>query len=295
MRFGAAVFVTLVGIVAACAGSQSNAPATAPAAKTAATTHEQIAYGCGAIPDICVIAPDGTGLTHLMQDDVNDEDPSWSPDGRRLAFASARESTTPTNQIFVMNSDGSGIRKLTTSTETSLEPRWSPDGNKLAFVREEHGNLEIFIMSSDGSEQVNLTKDPADDFDPAWSPDGTEIAFASTRGGAPEIYFMNPDGTNVTKFGPGLTPAWSPDGSKIALVHLGGIYVVTLADGSAEQLTKGYDQEPSWSPDGRWMAFRRGKLAGNADIYVVGADGSGLRRLTSAKTPDVWPAWSPAR
>lgn len=146
-------------------------------------------------------------------------------------------------------------------------PAWSPDGRKLAFVSERDGNAEIYVMNADGSEQENLTRQPSSDSHPRWSPDGRKLVFVSRRVGNAEIYVMNADGSGLRK----LTRSPS------------------------------YDRDPAWSPDGRAIAFVRkivpkkcvpGACQDIAYLYVVNADGSGLRRLTTNKRHAFSPSWS---
>ena len=137
-------------------------------------------------------------------------------------------------------------------------PAWSRDGRTIVFVSWRDGNGEVYAMDADGSEPRNLTQDPAKDVRPAWSPDGRRIAFVSRRDGNSEVYVMNADGSgkrNLTR-------------------------------------DRASDDYPTWSPDGRRIAFLRGRLYSNNPgglgvhrfygyhLYVVNADGSGLRRLT---------------
>ena len=132
-----------------------------------------------------------------------DKYPVSSPDGRKIAFTSARDGY---NAIYVMNADGSEQRRLTRNKWADGFPAWSPDGHRIAFTSTRDGNAEIYVMSADGSDQRRLTRNPADDgvgylgwSSSAWSPDGREIAFASQRDGNDEIYVMNADGSGVRR------------------------------------------------------------------------------------------------
>ena len=112
---------------------------------------------------------DGSGQRKLTRNPARDGGPAWSPDGRRIAFASERNGTF---EIYVMNADGSGQRSLT-GASPAFGPEWSPDGRKIVFF----SDGEIYAMNADGSEQRRLTRDPGNDFGPRWSPDGHMIAF----------------------------------------------------------------------------------------------------------------------
>lgn len=278
----------------ASASTPASTTGTAPQATTEPAVEPLIAYACGATdPDICVMNADGTDVRRLTEGSAN-ESPSWSPDGTRIAFSSDRDGNY---EIYVMNADGSDPRRLTTSASLDLAPRWSPDGASLAYVSDRDGNLEIYVMNADGTRQVNLTMSPADDFDPAWAPNGKGLAFARDLDGEVEVYLMDPRGEQVTRFTKSFsfTPAFSPDTSKLAFTGPSGIYVAPLAGGAIERLTYGrWDTEPAWSPDGKTIAFRRGKTGPRAEIYVVNADGTDLRRLTDNSIADGLPDWGPA-
>ena len=120
-----------------------------------------------------------------------------------------------------------------------------------------------------------------------------------TRAGAGVIgtFKMRRDGTGISQLlGQTITPALAPDGSKIAFggrdgnsVHL---YVVDLSTGNSTQLTHGdFDDQPAWSPDGKQVAFKRGRLGPASAIFVINSDGSGERRLTNDAAGDSHPSW----
>ena len=126
-------------------------------------------------------------LRRLTDDSEWDFSPSFSPDGRHIAFVSHADD----NEIYVMGSDGSNPRRLTDDPSDDRSPSWSPDGHHIAFVSERDGNREIYVMDWDGSNPTRLTDDPSDDWRPSWSPDGRRIAFVSERDGNFELYVMD--------------------------------------------------------------------------------------------------------
>ena len=151
---------------------------------------------------------------------------------------------------------------------------------------------------------------PYDDMWPAWSPDGRRIVFVSTRDGDPEIYVVNADGTGprrlTTTPGRDAHPFWSPDGTKIVFQSPRGdghtrIFVMD-ADGSNQRpLTKntGFCGVPVWSPDGRQIVFQctddveRTATERPWQLFVMNADGSGMRQLLRTASNDQVPHWSP--
>ena len=236
---------------------------------------------------------------NLTDDAGWDASPSWSPDGRKIAFVSNRDGNL---DIYVMGADGSNPTRLT-AEDYNTSPSWSPDGTQIAFssARAESGTA-IFVMGSDGNARTRLT-DWGNNDSPSWSPDGTRIAFASTptpRANL-EIYTMGADGCarmRLTDTAWNESPSWSPDGTQIAFASNRGtgevakfdIYVMGADGGKPTRLTdRGNNRSPSWSPDGRWIAF-----ASDGDIYVMGSDGGGEPlNLTRDAAFDMDPVWSP--
>lgn len=136
----------------------------------------------------------------------NDIDPTWSPDGSMIAFASSRQGK---RQLFVMNADGSKIRQVTNLEDMGGRSTWSADGKKLAFYAGPAGDHNIYTINIDGTGLTQLTYS-GDNLGPSWSPDGNWIAFTSFRDGNNEIYIMRPDGTNPTRLTNNSTSEWQP-------------------------------------------------------------------------------------
>ena len=239
------------------------------------------------------VATSGSGnwrvgaIRRLTDSPAYESSPSWSPDGRHIAFTSQRYGN---REIHVMDSDGSNPRRLINGNS----PSWSPDGRHIAF----ESSLGIHVMGSDGSNPRRLTDSPAYDYQPSWSPDGQHIAFESNRDGNREIYVMDSDGSNPRRLthhpDQDSSPSWSPDGRHIAFESSLGIHVMGSDGSNPRRLTDSpaYDYQPSWSPDGQHIAFESNR-DGNREIYVMDSDGSNPRRLTHHPDQDSSPSWSP--
>jgi Tol biopolymer transport system component len=180
------------------------------------------------------------------------------------------------------------------------DPTVDPDPNSefdfsrdlIAFESLRSGSIDIHLMTTDGSEIINITNHPAADGDAAWSPDGSKLAFASLRDGATEIYIMDVDGSNVTRLTHGSSidrfPAWSPDGTTIAFSSDRGgsfdIYLMDVDGSNVRRITdhEADDVEPIWLADGSRIVFcsNRSVFPGNADIWIMNPDGTGLVNLT---------------
>jgi Tol biopolymer transport system component len=233
--------------------------------------------------------------------------PVWSPDGRRIAFLRRRDGN---KEVYAVNADGSGQRRLTRDASNSATPAWSLDGRQIAFESVRNGTTGVYAVNADGSGQRRLARNG---HAPAWSPDGRTIAFVS---GA-KIYLMNADGsehrplTRPLKGGRMRSLAWSPDGRNLAFLSQAGCgdfcfsLSVVASDGSGlRDVTSELDRrgpgrgpasDPAWSPDGRKIAFVS-KRDGQAEIYVMNADGSRQRNLTRTRgRHDSSFAWAPVR
>jgi Tol biopolymer transport system component len=151
-----------------------------------------------------VMKPDGDNPRPLtFRDDI---DPTWSPDGSMIAFASSRNGE---RQLYVANADGSNVRQVTDLNNMGGRSTWSPDGTRLAFYRGPFEDRNIYIINIDGTGLVRLT-DGGDNLGPSWSPDGNWIAFTSFRDGNNEIYIIRPDGTGLTRLTNTSISDWQP-------------------------------------------------------------------------------------
>jgi Tol biopolymer transport system component len=298
------------------AHSQGSSPgASARPAATAAATNSRIAFystrpGQSQHARLYLVNADGGGKRVLTRTAWIDgpevvSGPAWSPDGRRIAFLSVRHGN---QDVYVLDLGSGQAHRVTRDPADDREPAWSPDGRKIAFASERiHGpsgySSDLYVINADGSGERRLTHDLWAPQYPAWSPDGRKIVFSVSDFGN-GIYVINADGSGQRRLGPGgPEPQWSPDGRRIAYVDGSSgsfqLYVMN-ADGTAKHQLAQSGDYLSWSPDGKKIAFmhdpnlRRSPPAKvSPEIYVINADGTGLKRLTNNRVWDQAPLWSP--
>lgn len=251
------------------------------------------AVGVGGLRCATALAADGSRLAAaewLTAGLPLSDEPTWSPNGKLIAFHSERESVPG---IDVVAPDGSGLRRI--ASGPLFEPAWSPDGKQLAYV---DNNGTFFAANADGSGAHRIFA-KAEAEQPSWSPDGRRIAFIADDG----LYAVGADGTGAKPIlkdpSPSLmgfryqNPAWSPDGKLIAFNDVGPTMDddkldVIAPDGTGRKVI-GEGLQPAWSPDGSMIA-----VSASCSIEVLKADGTGVRTLTKPRGTncDSKPSWN---
>ena len=148
----------------------------------------------------------------LLASTRNDDSPQFSPNGKRIAFASGRSGHS---EIWVCDNDGLNAMQLTSFNGPDITtPRWSADGTRIAFDSNAAGGFDIWVIGANGGKPQQMTTDPANDGNPSWSQDGRWIYFDSTRTGQQQVWKISSYGGEagqVTKDG-GWAPLESADG-----------------------------------------------------------------------------------
>jgi len=254
-----------------------------------------------------------------------EDSPTWSPDGRSIAYVSDAEGNL---DIYVQQVGGGRALKLTDSDADDAQPAWSPDGSRIAFVSARaypgkrlavHSNLgtwtpffagrngDVWVMPALGGTARRVAENA---YFPSWSPDGKSLVYQALREGQWQLWIQAADGAEAPRQlkldGLDVTvvsqPAWSPDGNWVAFTAGAApqmsVYVVASAGGSPREVTRGsiYAFAPSWSPDGHWLFFASDQ-GGQMNLWKARLENGragAARHITTGTGPDLSPRPDPA-
>ena len=254
---------------------------------------------------ICTVNADGSGYRRLTnEDDVRHYYASVAPDGQSVLY-SAYTKQTEHYEIYELDLLTNETKVLTYDFGDLNAPEISPDGKTIVFTRYylDIDKPTTWLMDRDGTNLRQVVDLRA--WDPTWSPDGSAILFASVINNTSQLSIVNMDGTGLRQVGdfPFLRGRSDWSIQDLIVTYSGRrwereLYIMN-SDGSTQQRISpigGNSQGPSFSPDGRWIAFTsyfdRYEVHG-CEIYIMRVDRTDLRRLTNNDYCDYQPRWGP--
>lgn len=256
----------------------------------------------GRFKELFIMDIDGSNSRQLTRDNGLAMSPSWSPSGDRLVYTSYR-SRKP--ELYFISPEGGSPKQVTERQGLEIGAKFSPDGGSLLTSAAIAGISKIALLDLSGRLLRKLSgSSDAIDVSPSFSPDGKSLAFCSNRAGGPQIYVMSISGEPARRISFAnsnycTSPSWSPKGDKIAFVCRAGgnqVFVTGPDGGQVTQLTfAGDNEDPNWSPDGRFLAISSNLGGGPRNIAILSllAPGTPPTRVTFARSEDGQPAWSP--
>ena len=265
-----------------------------PAEATFPGQNGKIAYESSG--EIYTIDPDASGKFKVTNNNTEDVNPSYSPDGKKIAYVNH---PTTDSEIWTIKPDGGGRQQVTDNSTHEFDPTFSPDGKRIAYQGYDGQDYEIYTINVGGGGKTKVTEGAH----PTFSPDGKRIAYVCPdREGDGEICTIKVGGGGKFKVTDNkrdeYTPSYSPDGRRIAYTHVDGrsggydaeIYTINVGGGGKLQLTDNEkdDEQPSYSPDGKRIAYTGWKAFSSSDddlfdaeIYKMKAGGGGKVQVTN--------------
>ena len=261
------------------------------ALSSAAFPHSQFVYpGARGYMEMIFLPPVTTGPWS----------PSWSPDGREIAFSMR-------GSLWTVSVELGEAKQLTSAPQYDSEPSWSPDGRQIVFTRDDDHAIHLWVVDADGANPHQLTRAGEINVNPAWSPDGENIVYASMADGKSlNLWLISPAGGAPEPLledeHQNLEPSWAPDGREIVFLSsrdtfygTGDIWTINVADKTLKRLLKEetlYHTRPQWSPDGKKIAYVSHRTGRN-EIWMLHAASGNPTQLTRQGAELFTPRWSP--
>jgi TolB protein len=261
---------------------------------------------------------------HTFTESGFDADVQVDPSVQALLFTSARDGEA--TKIYQRRFDSLVTTQLTNTAADDAQPCYSPDGKRIAFGSNRSGRWHVYLMNADGRNLIQLTQGDSNDMHPSFSPDGTHVVYSSlpvaTAPGDPwQLWTIDLVSRQQTMIGEGLFPAWSPDKTRDRIAFqkarshgskLFGLWTCEIRNNDSDQPEAVNVCEilaspnaalvsPSWSPDGRQLAYIRISesaaahstgVAGRQELWTVDADGTHGRRLSDSGSVNLTPFWA---
>jgi TolB protein len=257
----------------------------------------------------------GRGTRKLTDNEIDDSDPRFSPNGRQIVFERTYADGTDA-EIARLNVKTGRARRLTDNEFEEGDPQFSPDGKRVVFISDRDGDQEIFTFKArNGRALDRVTENASDDWDPSWAPNGRRIAYTHSdpmdEGFDLEIATIRPDGTGFRKLTDNQEmigdnePEWSPNSKRIVfesdrpLDPMGmmddEVWIMRRSGNGQRRLTTNattFEGDAAFAPNGKWITFES-NMDGDGEVFRMKPDGSRVRRVTDNPANDAEPDWQP--
>lgn len=224
--------------------------------------------------------------------------PRWSPRGDNIIFTSYHHGNP---DLFMVSKDGVIIKPVSMRQGLNTSGRWSPDGSQIAVTLSMGRSPNIYLIKTNGTIVRQLTYGWGAEVSACFSPDGRYIVYTSDKPGYPQLYTLQLEGMIEQRLLYGNyadSPVWSPRGDKVAfsMMSISGKYDIYTIDPSGRNITQltsftGNNENPSWSPDGRFILFVSDRNGKN-EIFVMAYDGTAQKKMFDTEGNCYTPDWS---
>jgi len=247
--------------------------------------------------DIYIMDWDGKRVTKVGLKGNIILSPHWSKDGTKLIYSAEKNRQWG---IYLLDFVNMSEKKVFSSRGTNIAGDFLSSGNEFIFSSSKDGDFNLYTMSLKGDSIKRVTSSQGIEVSPSVSPDNQYIAFVSDRGGSPQIYVMRRESSDMRRVtfegSYNTSPAWSPKGDRIVFTgrqNKTQIFVLNSdGEGLTQLTTQGNNEDPSFSPDGRYITFSSDR-DGVKGIYIMKANGESQKRITPKNLRAFCPRWSP--
>lgn len=241
---------------------------------------------------------DGHNVEQITSYNTITLSPRCSPSGDKMIYTSFRSSGT----VLFMHDMIKGLtRKISDRRGLNIAAAWRPNGEELALTLTISGNPDIYLIDTTGRIIKRLTKNWGIDVSPTFSPDGEKMAFVSNRSGSPQIYILDLTNNRVERLtfegNYNTSPVWSKLDRIAYASSTNGhfdIHTISPDGGALRGITQdqGNNEDPCWSPDGRYLAFGSNRAGRNYHIFIANANGQNQRQVTFLEGDQLSPTWT---